>query len=225
MKDHRAKTMRPLSLVHFYILTALAGEDQNRAEIRRRAIEDSHGECGSIKNFASILAGLVKRGWIGVDSFQRRTENRPGAFYYHLLPAGRAALVAEVKRLGAVVEKVSQKLRLAKQQLSLPAPPPFKPRVPEIRFTLPPDRATKKIVHLSALRDLRKRKMFEALRQKPNMSVQEAAECLGVNRDTICRWCRKGILERTNVDGEQQGRAWQVTTASLLRVVESQRNE
>ena len=225
MKHHREKKMPPLSPGQFYILTALAGKEQNKAEIRRRAVENSHGEYGTFRNLASNLPRLVRKGWIEVDTFQRRPEDLPGkTFYYHLLPAGRTALAEEVKRLETAVEKANQKLSLAKQQLSLPVPPPFEPPILKVQSTLPLGRATKDGPRLSALRNSRKRKVVEALRQKHTISVQELAPCLGVSRGAIYWWCRQGILESTRVEGKY-GLKTHIMTASVLRVIEGEGNE
>lgn len=111
------------------------------------------------------------------------------------------------------VEKVNQKLSLAKRQLSLPIPPPFEPAVPTVQSTSPPDRAAKKSVHLSALRKLEKRKAVESLRQKATMSVQEVALCLGVTRNTVYWWCERGIVECTRREGERGKGRMQIITA------------
>lgn len=225
-KHHDRKKVRSLSLSQFYILTALDGKHLNRAEIRRRAVENSHGECGSLANLASILSSLTRKHWIEADSFQRRPEDRPGLFYYHLLPAGRAALAGEVRRLEAAIEKLDQKLGLARQQLSLPIPRPFEPTVLKVESTLPSGRGAKNRVPVSVIRALRKRKAVESLRQKPTMSVQEVALCLGISRETIYRWLNNGILEGSKLQGEPGTLgAQQIMTASVLRAIEAEGNE
>lgn len=225
-KHPAQKKVRPLTSSHFYILAALAGKDQNRAEIRRRAVESSHGECGSFTNLASILSSLMRKRWIEVDTFQRRPEDRPGLFYYHLLPPGRAALAEEVRRLELAVEKLDQKLSFARQQLSLPIPPPFEPTILKIQSTLPSRRAVKNRVPVSVIRDLRKRKVVEVLRQKSTMSVPELALCLGITQSTIYRWLQSGVLEASNLQGEP-GRlgAQRITTTSVLRAIEAEEND
>jgi excisionase family DNA binding protein len=226
MKDRKPKKMRPLTPTQFYILTALDGKHQKRAEIRRRAVEKSRGECGSFTNLATNLSTLTRKGWIEFDTFQRRPEDRPGLFYYHLLPAGRAALAEEVRRLELLIEKANQKLSLAKEQLSLPIPPPFEPTVLKIQSTLPSRRAIKNRVPVSVIKDSRKRKAVAALRQKSTMSVQELALCLGISRGAIYRWCQKGILEIIRPPGEHgEAGAQQVTTASVLRAIEAEEHD
>jgi len=51
-------------------------------------------------------------------------------------------------------------------------------------------------------------------------TVQEAAEYLGVSRDTIMRWCKEGIFPNAHKTGPGQQSAWAVPKMDVAAYLE-----
>lgn len=98
-------TETPLKTTWFYILLALAGNDQHGLGIARDVLALSDGR---VRLWPATLYGAIEdladRGWIvELDEPRRPADESDRKRYYRLTRAGRALLDAETGRLAGLV--------------------------------------------------------------------------------------------------------------------------
>ena len=98
----------PVTPATFHVLLALAGGERHGYAIMREVAEQTdHGIELGPGTLYGTLKRLVENGWI--EELEERGEGDERRRYYRLTRAGRAAAVAESKRLAAVVREARRK--------------------------------------------------------------------------------------------------------------------